>query len=65
MSNPDLIGTMERRIADLRTEYASGQEQMQQLERRQTDLRDTLLRIAGAIQVMEELLAAEKKQPED
>lgn len=62
MPSPDLTGMMERRIADLRTEYASGQEQMQQLEKRQAELRNTLLRIAGAIQVMEELLAEEKKQ---
>lgn len=53
------------RIEQLKVELAAGEQQMQQLERRKTDLQATMLRIKGAIQVLEELLAeqelAEKK----
>jgi ABC-type transporter Mla subunit MlaD len=39
-------------------EYDSGQKMLAELEAKQANLRDTLLRISGAIQVLEELLAA-------
>ena len=48
---------IEERLAELRKEFALGQEQMAQLERKCSDLRDTLLRISGAIQVLEEMSA--------
>jgi hypothetical protein len=44
------------RLAELRREYQLGQEQMAVLDQRRQELRDTLLRISGAIQVLEELL---------
>ena len=47
----------QQRLGDLRTELAAGQEQLQQLEARAETLRNTLLRISGAIQVLEELEA--------
>ena len=50
---------LERRLAALRTEYRSGQRALAELEDKQHELRDTLLRISGAIQVLEEELAAD------
>ena len=45
------------RLAALRQELETGQVELQQVERRQAYLRETLLRISGAVQVLEELLA--------
>ena len=45
------------RLQALRQEYQTGQTMLAELEAKQLDLRQTLLRIAGAIQVLEELLA--------
>lgn len=47
---------IEQRLQELKQEYTSGQQMMSELEKRQIDLRQTLLRIAGAVQVLEELL---------
>jgi prefoldin subunit 5 len=44
------------RLNELRSEYQRGQAQLAMLDQRRQDLRDTLLRISGAIQVLEELL---------
>lgn len=46
-----------QRLAQLRAEFAAGQTQVAQVEQRAQDLRHTLLRISGAIDVLEELLA--------
>jgi prefoldin subunit 5 len=46
---------MEERLAELREELERGQEQLELLDHRRRELRDTLLRISGAIQVLEEL----------
>ncbi len=43
------------RLDELRRELQQGQEEMAKLERKRGDLRDTMLRITGAIQVLEEL----------
>ncbi|WCM86507.1 hypothetical protein [Acidovorax sp. NCPPB 3576] len=43
------------RLAALKTELSAGEQQLRQLEARQAELRDTLMRIRGAIQVLEEL----------
>ena len=45
------------RLADLREQFTAGQNVMTELNRKQEELRSTLLRISGAIQVLEELLA--------
>lgn len=45
------------RLALLREEYQTGRAQMEALDQRQQQLRDTMLRISGAIQVLEEVLA--------
>ncbi len=44
------------RLNELREEYASGQKVMAELQNRQAELHQTLLRISGAIQVLEEML---------
>jgi predicted RNase H-like nuclease (RuvC/YqgF family) len=48
---------VQARIEALRKELEVGQQRMQELERQLTQLRDTMLRISGAIQVLEELQA--------
>ena len=48
---------VERRLHALQAEWASGQHMLAELEAQQTNLRNTLLRISGAMQVLEELLA--------
>ena len=53
---------LEQRLNELRTEFESGQKMLADLEVRQANLRDSLLRISGAIQVLEEELA-EERQP--
>jgi hypothetical protein len=50
---------IERRIAELRAELRKGQEELVALERRRGEVRDTVLRIGGAIQVLEELTSVE------
>ncbi len=47
---------IQARLVALKHEFDSGQSQLQELERQQTRLRETLLRISGAIQVLDELL---------
>jgi hypothetical protein len=44
------------RLRQLRTEYEAGQAQLAELEERRRLMRDSLLRIGGAIQVLEEMI---------
>jgi hypothetical protein len=46
-----------QRLDDLRREYAEGETQLRALDERKAALQQTLYRIAGAIQVLEEMLA--------
>jgi predicted nuclease with TOPRIM domain len=55
---------LQQRLSELKAEYEAGQKMLADLERRQTNLQPTLLRISGAIQVLEEMLDAER-QPAD
>ena len=48
------------RLTKLRQEYDAGQNMLADLEGRRLDLQQTLLRIGGAIQVLEELLAEQQ-----
>jgi len=48
---------VEIRLAELKKEFESGQKMLADLEAKQVNLRSTLLRISGAIQVLEEVLA--------
>lgn len=47
---------LELRLRELRNEFESGQKMLTDLENQQANLRDILLRISGAIQVLEELV---------
>jgi len=48
---------LEKRLEELRKEFETGQNKLQELARQEQLLRETLLRISGAIQVIEEELA--------
>jgi peroxiredoxin len=48
---------MQTRLGALRKEFEIGQTELEKVERQRTYLRETMLRISGAIQVLEELLA--------
>ncbi|NEO75575.1 hypothetical protein [Moorena sp. SIO4G3] len=47
---------LEQRLQSLKSEYEAGQKMLAELEAKQANLRETLLRISGAIQVIEETL---------
>ena len=55
---------LEQRLQELKAEYESGQQMLADLESRQAELRATLMRISGAIQVLEEELKKETQPPE-
>lgn len=54
---------LQQRLQELKSEYESGQKVLAELEAKQTHVRDTLLRIAGAIQVLEEELTKAENAP--
>lgn len=56
---------LEQRLKELKVEFESGQKMLSDLENKQANLRDTLLRISGAIQVLEEILENESGQEPD
>jgi len=47
------------RLENLKTEYQKGQERLTALEQETANVKASMLRISGAIQVLEELLVAE------
>jgi chromosome segregation ATPase len=48
-----------QRLQTLKAEFEAGQKLLADYETKQLSLRETLLRISGAIQVLEEVLAAQ------
>ena len=46
---------LEARLSELRAEYAKGEQTLADLESKIANVRATMLRISGAIQVLEEL----------
>jgi DNA repair exonuclease SbcCD ATPase subunit len=56
---------IEERLAALRQEFEAGRRMLAELEARQAELQQTLLRIGGAVQVLEELLGAEERADAD
>ena len=53
---------LEQRLQALHAEYTAGQKMLAELEAKQLHLRETLLRISGAIQVLEEELSKSAHQ---
>lgn len=53
---------LERRLAELKKEFTAGRARATELEQQQTTLHQTLLRISGAIQVLEEELKVAQSQ---
>jgi uncharacterized coiled-coil DUF342 family protein len=53
---------MRQRAADLKEEFVKGQRRLEMLEAEANQLRQTLMRISGAIQVLEEALAEEASE---
>jgi len=47
---------LERRLKELQSEFEVGQKMLAELEAKQAHLKSSLLRISGAIQVLEEML---------
>ena len=56
---------IEARLVSLRREYEMGVVQVQELESRLVSLRQTVIRISGAIAVLEELLSSQECDTED
>ena len=58
----NLLSRLLSRLQELKAENDAGQKQLAMLEARTLELRSTLLRISGAIQVLEELLTADSSR---
>jgi predicted nuclease with TOPRIM domain len=57
---------LQARLELLRKEWETGRARMAELERQQAQLGETMLRISGAIQVLEELVSeGVEEQPEN
>jgi hypothetical protein len=55
---------MEDRLHTLQAEFKAGQEMLAELDAKQAHLRSSLLRISGAMQVLEELLSQRASVPQ-
>ena len=55
---------IQSRIEVLKSEFETGQAKLRELEIQQSRIRETLLRISGAIQVLEEMLESNKTDEE-
>jgi hypothetical protein len=54
---------LEQRLIQLEAEYESGQKMLADLEAKEANVRETMLRISGAIRVLKEELAKIEEQP--
>jgi prefoldin subunit 5 len=52
-----------QRLDELRLEFERGQQQLDALDQRRAEVRETMLRISGAIHILEELVASENAEP--
>ncbi|GAB4430341.1 MAG: hypothetical protein Fur0044_28030 [Anaerolineae bacterium] len=55
---------LEQRLNELKAEFEAGQKMLAELEAKKSELQATLLRISGAIQVIEEMLAQDAQNAE-
>ncbi len=53
---PDMETRLRQRLQELRAEYDKGQQTLAELESQAASVRATLLRISGAVQVLQEAL---------
>ncbi|MBN8592393.1 MAG: hypothetical protein J0M33_11560 [Anaerolineae bacterium] len=58
-----MIDQLQKRLDELKAEFEMGQKKLGEVEAQASNLRNTLLRISGAIQVLEEEL--EKSKPDE
>ncbi|TYQ31000.1 hypothetical protein [Pseudanabaena sp. UWO310] len=56
---------LQKRLQALKAEYEAGQQVLANLEAKKAGLRETLIRISGAIQVLEEELAIANEDGSD
>ncbi len=56
---------LQRRLQELKAEYETGQKMLSDMEAKEADLRQTLLRISGAITVLEEELEKDTSAPKE
>ncbi|MBD2099867.1 hypothetical protein [Leptolyngbya sp. FACHB-261] len=56
---------LEQRLQALKAEFKAGQDMLAELEAKQASLRETMLRISGAIQVLEEVLSEAEGETEN
>lgn len=56
---------LEQRLKELKNEFQAGQKMLAELQTKEMNLRETLLRITGAIQVLEEELASDRQPTEN
>jgi prefoldin subunit 5 len=55
---------IDTRLAELRAEFETGQRMLAELDEKREKLRESMLRIAGAIQVLEEMVGEGEVQEE-
>lgn len=55
---------LEKRLAELKAEFEAGQKMLADLDTKRKEIEATMLRISGAIQVIEEMLAQEQPAAE-
>lgn len=55
---------IQSRLEELKKEFETGQARLQELEVQESRLREAMLRISGAIQVLEEMLKNTKQEEE-
>lgn len=60
-----MLETIKNRRDDLKEELVRAQARLNELERSAEAVRETMLRISGAIQTLEELIAEDEKSPAD
>ncbi|MGV8174347.1 MAG: hypothetical protein ACP5OU_01445 [Methanothrix sp.] len=56
---------LEKRLDELKAEYDQGEKMLSDLDARREQVRQTLFRISGAVQVLEELLKEEGDTSEE
>ncbi|MEN9868528.1 MAG: hypothetical protein RL748_4118 [Pseudomonadota bacterium] len=56
MANTEMKTQLETRLASLKSEFEAGKNMLADLDKKSRELEATLMRISGAIQVLEEML---------